>query len=116
MKWFGPKPRIILQDKDKRIAGRIEQVNKGANYVLIRRYGPWHYDATEEVVQSRADGRTANLLPTGEKLGEHIAADIRSGSVEVGDAVYIRSIKAAEKPKPSPEPEKPSQPDNQSNS
>jgi hypothetical protein len=51
-------------------------------------------------------------MPTGEKLGEHVAADIRSGSVEVGDAVYLRRINTSQKSKPSPVADKPSDPDN----
>lgn len=77
---------------DARLAGRVQTVNKNSGFVLIRRYGPWKV-AEHDVVESRAAGRTANLLPTGEKLGEHIAADIRSGEVEVGDAVYVRNMK-----------------------
>jgi hypothetical protein len=40
-------------------------------------------------------GRTASLVVTGEKLGKHAAADIRSGAVEVGDPVYHRPIQAS---------------------
>jgi len=74
-----------------RLAGRVQRVNLSSRFVLIRRYGFWRV-ADDEMVESRGEGRTANLLPSGEKLGEHIAADIRSGTVEVGDAVYIRKI------------------------
>jgi len=81
-----------------RLAGRVQSVNQASRFVLIRRYGFWRV-AEGEIVESRGEGRTANLLPSGEKLGEHIAADIRSGHVEVGDAVYIRKIKPAETPK-----------------
>jgi len=81
-----------------RVAGRVQSVNQSSRFVLIRRYGIWRV-GDGEIVESRGAGRTANLLPTGEKLGEHIAADIRSGQVEVGDAVYIRKIETAEMPK-----------------
>lgn len=74
-----------------RLAGRVERVNLASEFVRIRRYGPWRV-SEHEVVVSRGGGRNANLLPTGEKLGEYIAADIRSGVVEVGDAVYIRQV------------------------
>ena len=74
-----------------RLAGRVQRVNKTSGFVLIRRYGIWRV-GEHEVVVSRGEGRSANLLPTGETLGEHIAADIRSGEIEVGDAVYIRQI------------------------
>lgn len=74
-----------------RLAGRVQRVNLASGFVLIRRYGGWHV-GDDEIVESRGEGRTANLLPSGERLGEHIAADVRSGEVEVGDAVYIRKL------------------------
>ena len=84
----------------KRLGGRIQRVNKASQFVLIRRYGYWRVDE-DDIVVSSGEGRTANLLPTGEKLGEHIAADIRSGEVEVGDAVYILKILTSKKTKSS---------------
>ena len=110
---FRKKPKIVLPNTGIRLAGRVERVESTANYVLIRRYGPWRFDPETDIVESRGGTSTANLLPTGEKLGEHIAADIRSGQVEVGDAVYIRRIKASQNPKPSTEPEKPAPVKNQ---
>lgn len=89
----------------KRLAGRVQSVNRTSQFVLIRRYGYWRLD-DDDVVVTAGEGRTANLLPTGEKLGEHIAADIRSGEVEVGDAVYIRKILTFKEAKPSTEVEK----------
>ena len=76
-------------NQGKRLAGRVEKVLDDSQFVLIRKYGRWSV-LKGETVQSVGEGRSANLLPTGEELGEHIAADIRSGSAEVGDAVYIR--------------------------
>ena len=89
----------------KRLAGRVQRVNRASQFVLIRRYGYWRVGEGDIVVTS-GDGRTANLLPTGEKLGEHIAADIRSGEVEVGDEVYIQKILTAKEDEPSEEVEK----------
>lgn len=82
---------------ERRLAGRIEKVDLASGFVLIRRYGSWHV-ADGEVVESRGDKRTANLLPTGEHLGEHVAADIRSGEAREGDVVYIRKVMTAGKP------------------
>ena len=83
------KPPMTLKNQDKRLAGRVYQVVEDAQFVLIRKYGKWVV-LDGETVQSYGEGRSANLMPTGEQLGEHVAADIRSGSVRVGDAVYIR--------------------------
>ncbi len=89
----GKKSRAIKADAvpksyGKRLAGRVDQVVGEADYVLIRKYGKWAV-LDGEVVISEGLGRSANLLPTGEKLGEHVAADIRAGDVQIGDAVYI---------------------------
>lgn len=87
--------KVVQVNRDVRLAGRVERVDSVSSYVLIRRYGAWKFDPEIEFAESRGEGRTANLLPTGEKLGEYIAADIRSGSIEVGDAVYIRRLKVS---------------------
>ena len=92
---------------DTRLAGRVHRVDHAARFVLIRRYGGWHV-GDGQLVETRGEGRTANLLPKGERLGEHVAADIRSGEVKEGDAVYIRSILIADKPGISSENEIPS--------
>lgn len=88
---FKKKRKDLPRTPNIRLSGRVQAVNKEGKFVLIRRYGPWKVDEGQ-VVESRGDGRSANLMPTGEKLGEHVAADIRSGEVEVGDAVYIRRV------------------------
>ena len=38
------------------------------------------------------EGRTSNLVATGEKLGQFAAADIRSGVAKIGDPVYYRPV------------------------
>lgn len=103
---FKKKPQVTLSHPKERISGRIYQVNQTEGYVLIRRYGPWRV-GDEEIVESRGEGRTANLLPSGERLGEHVAADIRSGEVKVGDGVYIRRIATSQDTITSTEREKP---------
>ncbi|BDS08682.1 hypothetical protein NT6N_37220 [Oceaniferula spumae] len=94
---FKKKEKPVLRTPNIRLSGRVQTVNKDSKFVLIRRYGPWKVDEGE-IVESRGENRTANLAPTGEKLGEHVAADIRSGEVEVGDAVYIRRVVKKDKP------------------
>jgi hypothetical protein len=100
--WFKKKPEPAKKEAwNKRLAGRVHKVDQASQFVLIRRYGKW-YVAEGEVVESRGDGRTASLLPTGERLGEHVAADIRAGEVAEGDAVYIRRILKSAEPEYSP--------------
>ncbi len=94
------KPESVKKEPSVRLAGVIDKVDTSAGFVMIRRYGPWRV-GNHECVESRGEGRAANLLPSGEHLGEHIAADIRSGSVKVGDGVYIRDISTSEDKKSS---------------
>ena len=110
--WFKKKPKPNEQNSNLRLSGRVYKVDEKSRYVLIRRYGPWHV-GEGDVVDSRGEGRTASLLPTGERLGEHVAADIRSGTVEIGDAVYIRKISTTKKLKPSASPEGSVKPENE---
>lgn len=103
----GSSPEVttpVAVVKGNRLAGRVQRVNLQSGFVLIRRYGFWRVDENE-IVESRGEGRTANLLPSGEKLGEHIAADIRAGDVKVGDAVYIRKTKISKDDELSGKPE-----------
>ena len=99
---FGSRPIATDSKNNLRLAGRVERVERKSGYVLIRRFGAWRYNATDEVVESHGMDRTANLLPTEESLGEHVAADIRSGDVQVGDAVFIKKIKTVQNTKSSP--------------
>ena len=99
----GSSPEAAAAEKpvqNLRLAGRVQGVNSSSKFVLIRRYGGWHV-GEDEIVESRGEGRTANLKPSGERLGEHIAADVRSGEVEVGDAVYIRKLLISNESEPS---------------
>jgi hypothetical protein len=99
---FGSRPILTVSKNNLRLAGRVERVERKSGYVLIRRFGAWRYNVTDEVVESHGMDRTANLLPTEESLGEHVAADIRSGDVQVGDAVFIKKIKTVQNTKLSP--------------
>lgn len=57
-------------------------------FVLIQSFGSWNVDTGSILTTQGPDGRAANLLVTGEKLGQYAAADIQSGSLEIGDGVY----------------------------
>ncbi len=102
------KPGSVRINPNIHLAGRVQRVDEAAKFVLIRRYGPWRV-GEGDVVESRGEGRAANLLPTGERLGEHVAADIVSGTVGPGDGVYIRRVTPSAKPGDSAKPD--NQPD-----
>jgi hypothetical protein len=95
-----PKDRAVL-------VGRVASVPPGRGFVLIQSYGTWAVPPGAPVFSCGAcqsgegsgeqEGRLANLMPSGEKMGQFVAADIRSGQVETGDAVYWRPAKAEKK-------------------
>jgi hypothetical protein len=76
-----------------RLVGRIASVPEGAGFVLIEAYGPWKVPDGGLLSGIGTEGRAANLIATGERLGQFSAADIRSGVAKVGDSVYYRPIK-----------------------
>lgn len=80
------------------LVGRIASIAADRRFVLIQSYGPWKREAGT-VLTSRGDGdRVANLLITGETAGQFAAADIQSGTVEIGDAVHAPHLPNATTP------------------
>jgi hypothetical protein len=81
------------------LIGRIASIPADRHFVLIQSYGSWKIEAGTILTTRGLEERTANLLVTGEKLGQFAAADIQSGSVEIGDAVYSQHLpKSVETP------------------
>ena len=87
--------------KAPEIVGRIASVPSDKRFVLIQSYGKWSSESGQILTTRGPENRTANLKVTGEKLGEFAAADLQSGTVEVGDAVYYQHVP---KPVTSPAP------------
>ena len=97
------------------LVGRVASVQEKSGFVLIESYGPWKVPDGGLLSGIGNEGRTSNLVSTGEKLGQFSAADIRSGVAKVGDSVYYRPIKEDSGPgnlvetpgpsQPAPEPE-----------
>ncbi|MEY3394128.1 MAG: hypothetical protein RL346_364 [Verrucomicrobiota bacterium] len=73
---------------ESKLIGRIASVHSRGNFALIQSYGPWNIESGTILASVGEKGRTANLRVTGEKTGQFAAADIQSGSLEVGDAVF----------------------------
>jgi len=76
------RPRSVL-------VGRIASIATHGGFVLIQSYGNWSV-AQGTALWSGDEEHLAALQVTGEKLGQFAAADIRSGTPTVGDAVYQR--------------------------
>ena len=102
------KPAKPKQANDKtqteapKLVGRIASIPADQRFVLIQSYEKWNVETGTILTTRGPDDRTANLLATGESLGQFAAADLQSGLVEVGDAVYSRHV-----PKPPAAPVEP---------
>jgi len=70
------------------LVGRIASIPADKRFVLIQSYGSWNIETGKILTARGEDSRIANLVVTGEKLGQFAAADVQSGTVEIGDAVY----------------------------
>lgn len=92
------KPPQNTKTEPPKLVGRIASVPADKRFVLIQSYGPWNVESGSILTTRGPEERSANLRVTGESLGQFAAADIQSGLVEIGDAVYSRHT-----PKP-PEP------------
>jgi hypothetical protein len=83
-----PKPSATAP----KLVGRVASTPVGADFVLIEAYGPWRVPDGGMLAGIGNEGRTSNLAATGEKMGQYLAADIRSGVAKVGDSVYYRPM------------------------
>lgn len=97
------KPKPVAEGP--KLVGRIASVPADKRFVLIQSYGKWEVESGRILTTRGLDDRTANLRTTGETLGEFAAADLQSGTVEVGDAVYSQHV-----PKPVETPTNPQTP------
>lgn len=82
-----PTEKTDVESKP-RLVGRVASIPTDRTFVLIQSYGKWSVATGSILTTQGQEGRTANLLATGEKLGQYAAADIRTGVLEVGDGVY----------------------------
>jgi hypothetical protein len=95
-----PKPKA----ETPQLVGRIASIPADKRFVLIQSYGSWNIETGTILTTRGPDERSANLLVTGESLGQFAAADLQSGPVEVGDAVYSRHVPNPVQPPPESEP------------
>jgi hypothetical protein len=75
-------------EQGPKLVGRVASIPADRRFVLIQSYGQWNIESGRILTTRGPEERTANLRTTGEILGEFAAADLQSGSIEVGDAVY----------------------------
>lgn len=70
------------------LIGRIASIPADQRFVLIQTYGSKTIQTGTILTTRGPQKRSANLLATGESLGQFTAADLQSGTVKIGDAVY----------------------------
>lgn len=92
------EPPAAKSETRPELVGRVASVPSGGDFVLIEAYGPWRVPEGGLLSAVGSEGRTSNLVVTGEKLGRHAAADVRSGVAKVGDSVYYRPVKDPSEP------------------
>ena len=97
-----PPPKAKPATEAPKLIGRIASIPADKRFVLVQSYGNLTVVAGTIFTTRGPEGRTANLLATGESLGQFSAADVQSGHVKVGDAVYSRHV-----PPPTPPPSAP---------
>lgn len=92
-----------MSETRPRLVGRIASIPAGGEFVLIESYGPWRVPEGGSLSGVGVDGRSSSLVVTGERLGRHVAADLRSGDANVGDPVYYRPLKDQPEPQSGPD-------------
>ncbi len=76
-------------DAVPQLVGRVASIPPGKSFLLIETFGEWRVADGAILITRGADERSANLLVTGERLGQFAAADIQAGQAQVGDAVML---------------------------
>lgn len=96
-------PKTPPQEKEiMELVARVQSRPGNKDFVLLEAYGKWTLDEGVILYVYGNDGRSATLETSGEKLGQFVAADVKSGEVAVGDAVYHRTKGASAAPPASP--------------
>lgn len=90
-------------EESMQLVARVQSRPGSKDFVLLEAYGKWTLDEGVILHSYGIDGRSATLETSGEKLGQFVAADVKSGEVAVGDAVYHR-IKGSAEIQPAGEP------------
>ena len=85
--FFRQKVTIAENTTNNRYIGRIASLPGNKKFALIEIYKGKRFE-TGTILISYGENRQANLKLTGEKLSRYAAADIQSGTLEIGDAVY----------------------------
>ena len=72
------------------LVGRIAMVNEARGFALVEGYAERGVGPGMLLSSFGPEDRAATLVATGESIGRFMAADLKSGTVGVGDGVYAR--------------------------
>jgi hypothetical protein len=97
-------PKAAKTSEAPELIGRIASIPADKRFVLIQSYDHSKLQAGTLLTTRGDPDRSANLKITGEALGPFTAADLQSGQVEVGDAVYSHHVPKPDTPPPASEP------------
>jgi len=98
-----PDPSPPEPASARKLIGRVSSAPTGENFILIRSFTGLKLPIGTVLTTHGSEGRIANLVITGEAQGNFAAADIQSGTVEVGDSVYLPNLKTSANDGDSPE-------------
>lgn len=82
--------------------GQIASIHPQEGFVLIRRLPSIEIASGTILISTGPTGQVANLRVTGESLGQMIAADIQSGSPQIGDSVSRSALESDDTDEPEP--------------
>lgn len=102
--WFDG-PEEAVEPEGPRLVGRIASVHADQGFVLVQGFDELKLGEGLLLTTRGEDDRAASLVVTGERAGRYTAADLKGGSVEVGDPVFARP-KAEEEAPEDPETQK----------
>jgi len=93
-----PKPEEKVEKKapNAQIVGRVSSISRNKDFVLIQQLGPGSLSANHLLHSMGPGGRSASLSLSGERVRDFYAADLVSGTVELGDPVLGRSFPSTE--------------------
>jgi len=103
--WLNPEDEAPADNPNApKLVGRIASIPPDRRFVLIQSYGKWSVPPGTTLTVHGPDGRNANLTATGESLRHYAAADLKSGTLEIGDGVYAPPEGQKANPQASTEP------------
>ena len=103
--WLNPEDEVPPENPNApKLVGRIASIPPDRRFVPIQSYGKWSVPPGTTLTVHGPDGRNANLTATGESLRHYAAADLKSGTLEIGDGVYAPPESQNAAPEPPVEP------------